>query len=109
MCILDHGVKDPVFTERWGGCGMVLTPVLLHHLSLNGQLLVWCESKDSFCPAGEEMSTKRKAEPHSRTVNRPRIMKSGGSRVDSERDSGFSGLNGSRVINRRKKTARPRI
>ncbi|XP_073348396.1 CLOCK-interacting pacemaker [Pagrus major] len=36
------------------------------------------------------MSTKRKAESHSRTANRPRIMKSGGSRADSERDSGFS-------------------
>lgn len=36
------------------------------------------------------MSTKRKAEVHSRTANRPRIMKSGGSRTDSERDSGFS-------------------
>ncbi|XP_045916704.1 CLOCK-interacting pacemaker isoform X2 [Micropterus dolomieu] len=36
------------------------------------------------------MSTKRKAESHSRAANRPRIMKSGGSRGDSERDSGFS-------------------
>ncbi|XP_034555538.1 CLOCK-interacting pacemaker [Notolabrus celidotus] len=36
------------------------------------------------------MSTKRKAEIHSRAANRPRIMKSGGSRADSERDSGFS-------------------
>ncbi|XP_041662065.1 CLOCK-interacting pacemaker [Cheilinus undulatus] len=36
------------------------------------------------------MSTKRKAESHSRVVNRPRIMKSGDSRTDSERDSGFS-------------------
>ncbi|TNM95110.1 hypothetical protein fugu_017869 [Takifugu bimaculatus] len=36
------------------------------------------------------MSTKRKAESHSRTVSRPRIMKSGGSQVESERDSGFS-------------------
>ncbi|XP_070705123.1 CLOCK-interacting pacemaker [Pempheris klunzingeri] len=36
------------------------------------------------------MSTKRKAESHSRPANRPRIMKSGNSRADSERDSGFS-------------------
>lgn len=36
------------------------------------------------------MSTKRKAEGHSRSANRPRIMKSGDSRTDSERDSGFS-------------------
>uniref|UniRef100_UPI0037E7D2A6 CLOCK-interacting pacemaker n=1 Tax=Semicossyphus pulcher TaxID=241346 RepID=UPI0037E7D2A6 len=36
------------------------------------------------------MSTKRKAESHSRAANRPRFMKSGGSRADSERDSGFS-------------------
>ncbi|XP_019118791.2 CLOCK-interacting pacemaker [Larimichthys crocea] len=36
------------------------------------------------------MSTKRKAESHSRAVSRPRIMKSGNSRADSERDSGFS-------------------
>lgn len=33
------------------------------------------------------MSTKRKAESHSRGANRPRIMKPG---VDAERDSGFS-------------------
>lgn len=37
------------------------------------------------------MSSKRKAEIHSRGPNRPRTMKSGGSQVDSERDSGFSG------------------
>lgn len=42
-------------------------------------------------PAGGEMSTKRKAESHSRATSRPRIMKSGDSQVDSERDSGFSG------------------
>lgn len=36
------------------------------------------------------MSTKRKAESHSRAVNRPLIMKCGDSQVDSERDSGFS-------------------
>ncbi|CAJ1077397.1 CLOCK-interacting pacemaker [Xyrichtys novacula] len=36
------------------------------------------------------MSTKRKAESHIRAANRPRIMKSGDSRTDSERDSGFS-------------------
>ncbi|XP_070843312.1 CLOCK-interacting pacemaker [Chaetodon trifascialis] len=36
------------------------------------------------------MSTKRKAESHSRAANRPRIMKSGDSQADSERDSGFS-------------------
>ncbi|XP_035534181.1 CLOCK-interacting pacemaker [Morone saxatilis] len=36
------------------------------------------------------MSTKRKAESHSRAANRPRTMKSAGSRADSERDSGFS-------------------
>ncbi|XP_075900651.1 CLOCK-interacting pacemaker [Nelusetta ayraudi] len=36
------------------------------------------------------MSSKRKAEIHSRGTNRPRTMKSGGSQVDSERDSGFS-------------------
>ncbi|XP_037605802.1 CLOCK-interacting pacemaker [Sebastes umbrosus] len=40
---------------------------------------------------GKTMSTKRKADSHSRAANRPRIMKSGGSRrADSERDSGFS-------------------
>lgn len=37
------------------------------------------------------MSTKRKAESRSRAASRPRIMKSGDSQVDSERDSGFSG------------------
>ncbi|XP_034755822.1 CLOCK-interacting pacemaker [Etheostoma cragini] len=36
------------------------------------------------------MSTKRKAESHSRAANRPRIMKSGVTQADSERDSGFS-------------------
>ncbi|XP_023285689.1 CLOCK-interacting pacemaker-like [Seriola lalandi dorsalis] len=36
------------------------------------------------------MSTKRKAESHSRAGSRPHIMKSGNSRADSERDSGFS-------------------
>ncbi|XP_068199001.1 CLOCK-interacting pacemaker [Antennarius striatus] len=36
------------------------------------------------------MSTKRKAESNSRATNKPRIMKSGGLRADSERDSGFS-------------------
>ncbi|XP_028461461.1 CLOCK-interacting pacemaker [Perca flavescens] len=36
------------------------------------------------------MSTKRKAVSHSRAANRPRIMKSGISKADSERDSGFS-------------------
>ncbi|KAM6991898.1 CLOCK-interacting pacemaker isoform 1-T1 [Tautogolabrus adspersus] len=36
------------------------------------------------------MSTKRKAEIHLRAANRPRTMKSGHSRTDSERDSGFS-------------------
>ncbi|GAA6231071.1 CLOCK-interacting pacemaker-like [Lates japonicus] len=36
------------------------------------------------------MSTKRKAESHSRAASRPRNMKSGDSRADSERDSGFS-------------------
>ncbi|XP_044026216.1 CLOCK-interacting pacemaker [Siniperca chuatsi] len=36
------------------------------------------------------MSTKRKAESHSKAANRPHIMKSGDSRADSERDSGFS-------------------
>lgn len=56
------------------------------------------ERKDSVCPAGDEMSTKRKAESHSRTVSRPRVAKSGGSRVESERDSGFSGLKGWRSI-----------
>lgn len=56
--------------------------------------LVFSERKDSVCPAGDEMSTKRKAESHSRTVSRPGIMKSGGSQVESERDSGFSGLEG---------------
>lgn len=40
----------------------------------------------------KKMSTKRKAESHSRAENRPCIMKSGGSPADSERDSGFSGL-----------------
>ncbi|XP_068565066.1 CLOCK-interacting pacemaker [Cebidichthys violaceus] len=36
------------------------------------------------------MSTKRKADSHSRAANRPRLMKSGGTRAESERDSGFS-------------------
>ncbi|CAG5928234.1 unnamed protein product [Menidia menidia] len=36
------------------------------------------------------MSTKRKAESHMRAANRPRMMKCGDSRTDSERDSGFS-------------------
>ncbi|XP_041831987.1 CLOCK-interacting pacemaker [Melanotaenia boesemani] len=36
------------------------------------------------------MSTKRKAENHLRAASRPRMMKYGDSRVDSERDSGFS-------------------
>ncbi|KAM9840158.1 CLOCK-interacting pacemaker isoform 1-T2 [Aulostomus maculatus] len=36
------------------------------------------------------MSAKRKADCDSRTTNRPRVMKSGHSRADSERDSGFS-------------------
>ncbi|XP_062267936.1 CLOCK-interacting pacemaker [Platichthys flesus] len=36
------------------------------------------------------MSNKRKPESHSRAPSRPRVMKSGGSRADSERDSGFS-------------------
>ncbi|XP_035474429.1 CLOCK-interacting pacemaker [Scophthalmus maximus] len=36
------------------------------------------------------MSTKRKAESHSRAANRPHTTKSGNSRTDSERDSGFS-------------------
>ncbi|XP_041814667.1 CLOCK-interacting pacemaker isoform X2 [Chelmon rostratus] len=39
---------------------------------------------------GKKMSTKRKAESHSRATNRARISKSGDSRADSERDSGFS-------------------
>ncbi|XP_063324488.1 CLOCK-interacting pacemaker-like [Pelmatolapia mariae] len=36
------------------------------------------------------MTTKRKAENHTRAGNLPAIMKPGGSRADSERDSGFS-------------------
>ncbi|XP_028296073.1 CLOCK-interacting pacemaker [Gouania willdenowi] len=36
------------------------------------------------------MSAKRKAEIHHKGANRPRVMKSAGSRTDSERDSGFS-------------------
>ncbi|XP_039981910.1 CLOCK-interacting pacemaker [Xiphias gladius] len=36
------------------------------------------------------MSTKRKAECHSRAANRPHNMKFGDTRADSERDSGFS-------------------
>lgn len=43
------------------------------------------------CQYSRKMSTKRRAESHSRASNRPRIMKSGNSRADSERDSGFSG------------------
>uniref|UniRef100_A0A665WUI5 Uncharacterized protein n=1 Tax=Echeneis naucrates TaxID=173247 RepID=A0A665WUI5_ECHNA len=39
---------------------------------------------------GKEMSTKRKADNHSRVAGRPRIMKSGNARAESERDSGFS-------------------
>lgn len=37
------------------------------------------------------MSSKRKSDSHSRGSSRPLTMKSGGSQVDSERDSGFSG------------------
>ncbi|XP_069014638.1 CLOCK-interacting pacemaker [Embiotoca jacksoni] len=40
--------------------------------------------------AGKKMGTKRKAENHWRAANRARVLKSGGSRADSERDSGFS-------------------
>lgn len=36
------------------------------------------------------MSAKRKADSHLRVANRPRLMKFGGTRADSERDSGFS-------------------
>ncbi len=50
-----------------------------------------CRAKDIVSTAGKEMSTKRKAESHSRAANRPRIMKSGDIRADLERDSGFSG------------------
>lgn len=60
-------------------------------LLVDNQLLICCDSKDIVSPSGEEMSTKRKAESHSRAANRPRIMKSGNSQFDSERDSGFSG------------------
>lgn len=38
------------------------------------------------------MNGKRKAESHSRTGNRQRVMKARGLQVDSERDSGFSGV-----------------
>ncbi|XP_026174394.1 CLOCK-interacting pacemaker [Mastacembelus armatus] len=38
----------------------------------------------------KKMTTKRKAESHSRVANRPLIMKSAGSRAESEKDSGFS-------------------
>lgn len=61
------------------------------YLLFGAQLWISCESEDIVGPAGEEMSTKRKAESHSRAASRPRIMKSGDSQVDSERDSGFSG------------------
>lgn len=61
------------------------------YLLFDAQLWVCCESEDIVSPAGEKMSTKRKAESHSRAASRPRIMKSGDSQVDSERDSGFSG------------------
>ncbi len=50
-----------------------------------------CPAKDIDSTLGKEMSTKRKAESHSRAANRPRIMKCGDTRADSERDSGFSG------------------
>ncbi|XP_028997254.1 CLOCK-interacting pacemaker [Betta splendens] len=36
------------------------------------------------------MSTKRKVEIHSKAANRPHMLKSGNSRAESERDSGFS-------------------
>lgn len=49
------------------------------------------QAKDIASTLGKKMSTKRKAESHSRAASRPRIMKSGDSRADSERDSGFSG------------------
>lgn len=72
-------------------------PVMLQHFSFKDQNLVFSERTDRVCPAGEEMSTKRKAESHWRTVSRPRVMKSRGPQADSERDSGFSGLKGSYV------------
>lgn len=71
---------------------------MLQHFSFHEQNLVCSEGKDSACPAGEAMSTKRKAESHSTTASRPRIIKSRGPQVDSERDSGFSGLKGSHWI-----------
>lgn len=77
---------------------MVIMPVMLQHFSFIQQNLVCSEGKDSVCPAGEAMSTKRKAESHSGTANRPRLMKSRGPQVDSERDSGFSGLRRSYII-----------
>lgn len=79
---------------------MHIMPVMLQHLSFKDQNLVCSERKDRVCPAGEAMSTKRKAESHSTAVHRPRVVKSRGPHVDSERDSGFSGLKGSYIIHR---------
>lgn len=66
---------------------------MLQHFSLNEQNLFAVRGRTA-----EAMSTKRKAESHSALATRPRIMKSRGPRVDSERDSGFSGLKGSCLI-----------
>lgn len=51
-----------------------------------------CGELDLVSAAGRAMTTKRKAENHTRAGNLPVIMKPGGSQADSERDSGFSGL-----------------
>lgn len=53
---------------------------------LSGEKVVDAESRWRT-----DMSSKRKSDGHSRGTSRPLTMKSGGSQVDSERDSGFSG------------------
>lgn len=67
-------------------------------LSRLSPLMCWCSfvkacgELDPVSAAGRAMTTKRKAENHTRAGNLPVIMKPGGSQADSERDSGFSGL-----------------
>lgn len=67
-------------------------------LSQLSPLMCWCSfvkasgELDLVSAAGRAMTTKRKAENHTRAGNLPVIMKPGRSQADSERDSGFSGL-----------------
>ena len=92
MCFADIRLSCPFNWVNPGrGCGV--DDKRVYFLSFDAQPLICVDHTDVVRPAGEKMSTKRKAESHSRPANRPRIMKSGGSQADSERDSGFSGFN----------------